>query len=368
MAVVALVGLAHVEQLDRVVGEQALELVERDGLERSAPPPSCQPATSKSATACERAARRARLGLVARVEDERTLRQDERRLRREARAGDRNADGARHGGRPRTPPSGGRRGRSRRPAPRRSAASGGCAPRSGPRFSSTIRSMFGGRGGCGPSRVGEEVGELALERMVEAALEADRRRRLRAHRGAAERAGDVAGEDLDAVAELERGGAGCGTGPRRPPAPRPRDRAAPASPTKSESPVRTSHGSSPRERSITAKQQCSGRCPGVWIVRRTTVADLDLRPVVERLVREGRARVARGRGPGGRARARAGRGRRRGRRACASRARRRAGPRGARPPPGPARRVRRVDDDRDARVLVADEVARRSPDRRPGTA
>ena len=44
----------------------------------------------------------------------------------------------------------------------------------------------------------------------------------------------------------------------------------PASPTKSESPVRTSHGSSPRERSITAKQQCSGRWPGVWIVRRTT--------------------------------------------------------------------------------------------------
>ena len=31
-------------------------------------------------------------------------------------------------------------------------------------------------------------------------------------------------------------------------------------------------------------------------------------------------------------------------------------------------RVRRVDDDRDAGVLVADEVARRSPDRRPGTA
>jgi hypothetical protein len=34
-----------------------------------------------------------------------------------------------------------------------------------------------------------------------------------------------------------------------------------ASPTKSESPVRTSHGSSPRERSITAKQQCSGGGP-----------------------------------------------------------------------------------------------------------
>ena len=43
-----------------------------------------------------------------------------------------------------------------------------------------------------------------------------------------------------------------------------------ASPTKSESPVRTSHGSSARERSITARQVCSGRCPGVWIARRTT--------------------------------------------------------------------------------------------------
>ena len=32
----------------------------------------------------------------------------------------------------------------------------------------------------------------------------------------------------------------------------------------------TSHGSSPRERSITANAQCSGRWPGVWIVRMTT--------------------------------------------------------------------------------------------------
>src|SRR5436190_997909 len=49
----------------------------------------------------------------------------------------------------------------------------------------------------------EEVGELALERRVEAALEADGRRRLRAHRGTAERPRDVAGEDLDAVPELD---------------------------------------------------------------------------------------------------------------------------------------------------------------------
>ena len=41
-----------------------------------------------------------------------------------------------------------------------------------------------------------------------------------------------------------------------------------ASPTKSESPVRTIHGSSPRVRSLTARQQCSGLWPGVWMQRR----------------------------------------------------------------------------------------------------
>ena len=117
---------------------------------------------------------------------------------------------------------------------------------------------------------GEEVGELALQRRVEAALEADRRRRLRAHRGAAERARRRGRGRPRRRRRARRAGAGSGRGPPRLPAPRPRDPGRPASPTKSESPVRTSHGSSPRERSITAKQQCSGRWPGVWIVRRTT--------------------------------------------------------------------------------------------------
>ena len=51
-------------------------------------------------------------------------------------------------------------------------------------------------------RVGPLLDELLLtdvQRVVEAALEADRRGGLRAHAGAAERAGDVAGEELDAV-------------------------------------------------------------------------------------------------------------------------------------------------------------------------
>ncbi len=66
-----------------------------------------------------------------------------------------------------------------------------------------MRSMFGGRGGCGPTACREEVVVRLGERVVEAALEADRRRRLRAHRGAAERSGDVARVDLDAVAEVD---------------------------------------------------------------------------------------------------------------------------------------------------------------------
>ena len=61
----------------------------------SGPPPSCQPATPNSATACERPRGAHGLVLVGRVEDERTLGQDERRLRREARSRDGDADGAR---------------------------------------------------------------------------------------------------------------------------------------------------------------------------------------------------------------------------------------------------------------------------------
>ena len=60
-----------------------------------------------------------------------------------------------------------------------------------------------GTGRLRPERGVEEVRELAPERRVEPALEADRRRRLRAHRRAAEGARDVAGEDLNAVAELD---------------------------------------------------------------------------------------------------------------------------------------------------------------------
>ena len=77
-------------------------------------------------------------------------------------------------------------------------------PTNGPRLSATIalhvRRPRRRAGAC----VRHELVLAALDeaqRRVEAALEADRGRGLRAHRGAAERAGDVAGEDLDAVAE-----------------------------------------------------------------------------------------------------------------------------------------------------------------------
>src|SRR5262249_11243030 len=54
-----------------------------------------------------------------------------------------------------------------------------------------------------PERLGHEICELALKCPVEAPLEADRRRPLGAHRGAAEGTGDVPGEDLDAVTERD---------------------------------------------------------------------------------------------------------------------------------------------------------------------
>ena len=64
------------------------------------------------------------------------------------------------------------------------------------------------------------------EQRVAAALGADRRGRVGAHPGAAERAGDVAGEDAHVVGQLEQPVQASGRAPRRPRAPRPRGRAA----------------------------------------------------------------------------------------------------------------------------------------------
>ena len=56
------------------------------------------------------------------------------------------------------------------------------------------------------------------------------------------------------------------------------------SPTNSESPLSTAHGSSPRARSISANAVCSGRWPGVCSARSDDVAERQLPAVVERLV------------------------------------------------------------------------------------
>ena len=68
-------------------------------------------------------------------------------------------------------------------AARRAPAPAGCAPRNGPRFSSTIRARFGGFGAETAADSATNASTLRERKhRVEAALEADRRRRLRAHR------------------------------------------------------------------------------------------------------------------------------------------------------------------------------------------
>ena len=118
-------------------------------------------------------------------------------------------------------------------------------------------------------------------------------------------------------------------------------------------------GSSPRVRSTTAKAQCSGRCPGVWIVAHDDRADLDLRAVLERVVRDTPRSAAAWiehrhavleREPAVT------------RDVVGVRVRlehaRRAAPRRARPPPGTARSRRPGRRRRDSGLLVADEVRR----------
>ena len=123
------------------------------------------------------------------------------------------------------------------------------------------------------------------ERRVEAPLEADRRRRLRAHRLPAERAGDVARDRPRRRRRARRAGGASGRGPSAPSRASTARSGRAASPTKSESPVRTIHGSSPRVRSLTAKQQCSGRWPGVWMQRRTMSPSAISSPSSQRVVR-----------------------------------------------------------------------------------
>ena len=217
--------------------------------------------------------------------------------------------------------------------------------------------MFGGFGADTDGRVGDEVGlVLDLERVVETALEADRRGALRAHRLAAERAGDVPGEDLDAVRQLEQP-------PQRVEevlgALLRADREIGPGRIADEERVAGQH--EPRlvgPRAVDdGEAGVLGAVSGRVDRAQHDGAERDLGAVVERH----RARTRRRR-PGGsrsadRAPARAVHVRRGGRRACASRSSGRSGPRASPPPPGPAR------------SRTAGRRSRRCPRprRRPGT-
>ncbi len=100
--VVALVGLADVEELDGVVGEELLELLERDGAEALLAAAFLPAGEVEDRHRRERARRAKRFGLVGRVDDERPLRQDECRSRREVRAARSGSRRRRAGVRPRT--------------------------------------------------------------------------------------------------------------------------------------------------------------------------------------------------------------------------------------------------------------------------
>ena len=127
-----------------------------------------------------------------------------------------------------------------------------------------MRLKFGGRGASfRVSSATKSPSSWIAGETVEAALEADRRPRLLAHAGtAAERAADVSRPDLREVLELEQSpnraveiartssGSTARSGRAR-------------SPTKSESPVITSHGAPERDSSSTTNAMWSGRWPGV---------------------------------------------------------------------------------------------------------
>ena len=216
--------------------------------------------------------------------------------------------------------------------------------------------MFGGFGARDRRGLGDE-GELVveLERVVEAALEADRGGGLRAHRLAAERAGDVTGEDLDAVRQLQQ------AAERVEEVLRALSRAdGEIRPSRVADEERVARQDEPGLVGARAVDHGQAGVLGTMARRvdrpQDDLAELELER--RRSARRGRTRPLR---PGGsrsgcRARARAGRARRGGRRACGSRrcgrSRRPASP----PPRAPARP--RTEDRRSRR--------RRLPRHRPG--
>ena len=144
----------------------------------------------------------------------------------------------------------------------------GWAARKRPRLSSTIRSMFGGyveiAADSATKRATSPNASAGLKRRLNPTVvdafeliafphsDPRRGRDTPRRRRRARRAGEGSGRAC-AFACLDR------EIPRR----------SAFVPTNNESPVSTSQGSSPRERS-TSRQQCSGRWPGVWMQRSTT--------------------------------------------------------------------------------------------------
>ena len=259
---------------------------------------------------------------------------------------------------------------SRSCEPSGGAASSGTASgvrRNAAWFCSTMRARLGGFGAETPadSAMNAPTSERR-EHRVEAPLEADRRRRPRAHRRAAERARDMPGEHLDPVRQLEEPpqrveealralgradrevGAGRVSdeervaGEHEPRLVRPR-------------PCRSRRGSS---------APAGGRACGCTGGRRSRPRSRR-RPPSDRAGT--RRRPPRGWSPGRRDRARGGRAQRRGRRACGSRSCARSGRRGARPRRGSARSRGADRRRRPPRPPRSRRGTRRIPGRRSGS-
>src|SRR5438477_2355436 len=197
---VALVRLAHVEHLDLAGGEEALEFVHRHRLDAFVTAPRLPAGHLEDADRVQCSPCALGLGLVVRVHDDGAIGKHEGGLRREARSRDGDVDGAwsmtareradgAHVEHDRL--TGVRHRLERRLRPHERTA----VVLHDPLHVRRARRLR-------PQREADELVVILDQRVVEAALEADRRRRLRAHRPAAQRAGHVAGIHLDAVAEL----------------------------------------------------------------------------------------------------------------------------------------------------------------------
>ena len=249
-----------------------------------------------------------------------------------------------------------------------SSAARGCAATKGPRFSSTIRARFGGFGvvtvaDAATNSSSSAIEAMGLKRRSKPIVVEPRELMATPHRDPATCPGKTStpsGSSRSRRSEWKR--------PSAPSvAPTARSGRA-ASPTKSESPVRTSHGSSARVVSIDGETAVLGTMPRRVDAPERDGPHHDLGSVLEWVARivDPRLRMDAHRYP--RARGRGGRGPRRGPRGYASRAsvrhaRRAAPPRRARPRSRRAgRRPRRCRPPRSRRGT------RRTRDRRSGSA